>query len=212
MSEIEPEGPVEPVEPAASEPAWAPSLEEYQALQQQVEQLAQYVQPQQPQWQPQQQGPPRPDPWERPETFQDDLDAYIEAKTAFVGQLQQEMVQVQGREEAMGMLDKIANDVGPFDKDMAYTLARQMVVSGQAPAPQSDREAQQVLAEAAKQVRDYERRVGEAYHQQQLEQIQGLSGVRREPGQSGQAGAASQLISVNGPGDETAVLQKYFRS
>ena len=204
MSDLAPEGaPVEPVaeEAPAAEQPWAPDPAEWEATQQRLAELQQVVQPQ-PQWQPQPQGPPIPDPFS--ENYAEQFQQYTEHLMAPYQQFQQQLQLAEAEERGMEILSEHAQTLGEFDRDMAWARANMLTYQGV--------DVHKALEQAAKETREYERRVGEAYHQQQIEQFQGLGQVRREPGQSGQTGAASQLISVNGPGDESAVLHKYFRT
>jgi hypothetical protein len=114
----------------------------------------------------------------------------------------------QGEQQAMEMLGEIAGRDGEFDKEMAWTVAQNMAMTRGAPS--NERESQQLLAEAAKQVREYERRVGEAYHQQQIEQIQTVAGAPRGM-PAGQPGA--QTVTAGGYGNVPyAVANRFFNS
>ena len=202
MSEIAPEGaPVEPVEQAEG-PAWqGPTPEEWAATQERLAQFEQQLQPQ-PQYQPQ--GPPVPDPFS--ETYAQDLQAYTQAQLAPIQQFIQQQEMERGEQQAMEMLGEIAARDGEFDKEMAWMIARELAATRGAPS--NDRESQQLLAEAAKQIRDYERRVGEAYHQQQIEQIQTVAGAPRGM-PAGQPGA--QTVTAGGYGNVPfAVANRFF--
>ena len=205
MSELVPEGAeVEQVESSA-EPAWqGPTQSEWEETQAQLGQYAelmQQLQPQQPQYV---QGPPVPDPFS--ETYADDLQTYLQAQLAPLQQFVVEQQIAQGEQQAMEMLGEIAARDGEFDKEMAWAMAQNMAATRGAPS--NDRESQQLLAEAAKQIREYERRVGEAYHQQQIEQIQTVAGAPRGM-PAGQPGA--QTVTAGGYGNVPyAVANRFF--
>lgn len=173
MSELAPEGaPIDaaPVEAPSAEPAFTVSPEEWQATQDRLEQLQQVVQPPAPAWQQQPQGPPIPDPFA--ENYAEQFQAYTEAQLAPYREFQQQVAVTQAQEQAFEILDTLATEAGPFDRDMAWARANQIIY-------ENGGDARKALEQAAKDVRDYERRVGEAYHQQQIEQLQGLSGARQ---------------------------------
>lgn len=211
MSEMETPAPPapepEPDEPV--EPEWSgPSREEWtqaQTLLSEYEQLRQQqYQAQQPQ---QEQGPQPPDPWA--DDYAQQLEAYVDAKLSFVQQLQQQMVDQEGREAALSFLEKDAATNGPLtDPARVWDQANYLVKTGQAPVPQSDREANQFLADLARQQREYDKKVGEAYHQQQLEQMQTVAGGQRRLPTSQ---AAAQTVSAGGYGNVPhAVADRFF--
>jgi hypothetical protein len=171
MSDLAPEGaPVEPVvEETPAEQPWTPDPAEWQATQERLDQIQQVVQPQ-PQWQPPQ-GPVIPDPWNRPETYEEDFKAYIEYAQAPYAQFQQQLQNAEAEERGMAYLDEQAKAVGEFDRDTAWARANILTYQGV--------EVYKALEQAAKETREYERRVGEAYHQQQIEQIQTVAGAPR---------------------------------
>lgn len=196
--ESEPEAPAE--QPWSLDPA------EWQATQERLEEIAQVVRPQ-PQYQSQDQGPPVPDP------FADDYAQQVAVREAWLlqplRQIQYEMTQAEGRESAMAFFERDAAANGAFDAERAWGQAQYMVMSGQVAPPQNERESQQILAESAKQLREYDRRVGEAYHQQQIQQVQAVAGAPRQI----PAGAtAAQIVETGGLGaGPNAVTDFFFR-
>ena len=190
MSEAAPEQPaVEPVETSAEEPSWqGPSEEEWNATQAQLAQYAQMLQPQQPTYQPQQ--PMAPDPFS--ETFQQDLDAYIGYRMAGAQQLEQEIRLAQAEEFAMEHLDTLAQRGGEFDRDAAYARANMILM-------QSGGDPMAALDQAAKDVREYEQRVGQAFYDRQIEQLQTNAGAPRGVPASGLSGA--QTVPTGGYGN-----------
>ena len=162
MSEQVPEQPpVEPTETPAEEPSWqGPSQEEWEQTQAQLQQYAQMLQPQQPQYQPQQ--PMAPDPFS--ETFQQDLDAYIGYRMQGSQQLEQEIRLAQAEEFAMEHLDTLAQKSGEFDREAAYARANMILM-------QSGGDPMAALDQAARDVREYEQRVGQAFYDRQIEQL-----------------------------------------
>lgn len=214
MSEQVPEAaPVDApvVDTPAAEPAFQVDPAEWQQTQERLQEIAQIVQPPPQPWQQQQpQGPPLPDPWNRPDTYEQDFQTYIDHQLQPLHQLQNEMTNAEGHEKAMGMLDQITarDSLGEIDKEMAWTVARQMVATGQARAPQNDHEAEQILVTAAKQVDASMRAYAERYHQQQIEQVQTISGAPRvfQPGAAG-----AQTLGVGGYGNvPNAVTTRMF--
>ena len=203
MSELAPEGAsVEPVEAPTEDTSWMPTQEEWQATQERLAQFEQALQPQ-PQYEYQQQGPPIPDPFS--ETYAQDLQAYTQAQLAPIQQFVEQQQIAQGEQQAMEILGEIAAREGEFDKEMAWMIARDTAATRGAPS--SDRESQQLLAEAAKQVREYEKRIGEAYHQQQIEQIQTVAGAPR--GLPAQVNGA-QTVSAGGYGNVPGAVERRF--
>jgi hypothetical protein len=200
MSEPVPEQPpVEPVEPA--EPSWqGPTEEEWNATQAQLQQYAQMLQPQQPQY-PQQPGPPgAPDPFS--ETFQQDLDTYINYRMAGSQQLEQEIRLAQAEDWAHEHLDQLATKGGEFDRDAAYARANMILM-------QAGGDPVAALDQAAKEIREYEQRVGQAFYDRQIEQLRTNAGAPRGL-PAGQVGAA-QTVPTGGLGNvPNAVTRKFF--
>jgi len=200
MSEQIPEQPV--VEPEPVEEAWSgPSQSEWedaQAQLQQYQQLQQQLQQQQPQEQYQQ--PQAPDPFS--ETFQQDLDAYIGHRLQGAQQLEQEIRLAQAEEAAMGRLNELAQQGGDFDRDAAYARANMILM-------QQGGDPMRALDQAAKDVREYEQRVGQAFYDRQIEQLQTNAGART--GLSASTIGAVQTIGTGGLGaDPLAVTRKFF--
>src|SRR5215471_20312384 len=200
MSEPVPEQPpVEPVETPAEEPSWqGPSQEEWEQTQAQLQQYAQMLQPQQPTYQPQQ--PMAPDPFS--ETFQQDLDAYIGYRMAGSQQLEQEIRLAQAEEFAMEHLDQLAQKAGEFDREAAYARANMILM-------QSGGDPMAALDQAAKDVREYEQRVGQAFYDRQIEQLQTNAGAPRGM-PAGGTGAAQTVLSGGLGTDPLAVVRKFF--
>lgn len=202
MSELAPEGaPVEPTEPV-QEPGFAVSPEEWQATQERLAQFEQILQPPPPPWQQQPQGPPVPDPFA--ENYAEQFQHYTEALMAPYAQFQQQVQLAEAEERGMEILSQHAQTIGEFDREMAWARANQLIYQfGSDP-----RAAERALEQAAKETRDYERRVGEQYHQQQLEQLQTAAGAPRGL-PAGQAGA--QTLGVGSYGNvPNAVTNRMF--
>ena len=202
MSETAPEQPpVEPTETPAEEPSWqGPSQEEWEQTQAQLQQYAQMLQPQQPQYQPQQ--PMAPDPFS--ETFQQDLDAYIGYRMQGSQQLEQEIRLAQAEEFAMEHLDQLAQKAGEFDREAAYARANMILM-------QSGGDPMAALDQAARDVREYEQRVGQAFYDRQIEQLTQNAGAPR--GMPAGGTGAAQTVSTGGLGNVPyAVSRKLFGS
>lgn len=193
--------PVEtPAPEAPAEPAWTgPSQDEWQATQEQLAQYAQMLQPPA-----QQQNPDQPPPLPEDvfsDTYQQDLAAYIDSRVAPFQQFQQQVQLAAAEERAMELLNQQASTVGEFDRGMAMARANQIMY-------QNGGTPESALAQAAKETREYEKRVGEQYHQQQIEQIQGVAGAPRHlpPGTP-----AGQTVPVGSYGNQpNAVTNRLF--
>lgn len=201
MSEPMPE-PTQDIPEAPVEEEWSgPSREEWeqtQALLAQYNQQQQQPQPQQPQQY--QQPPAPPDPFE--DDFQGRLDAYIDYRMAGAQQLEQEIRLAQAEEFAMTHLNELASKNGEFDRSAAYARANMILI-------QQGGDPVQALDQAAKDVREYEQRVGQAYYQQQIEQVQANAGAPRGL-PAGTIGGA-QTVATGGLGNvPNAVTRKFF--
>lgn len=204
--------PVEPVAPAAAEPtepaepaepAWAgPSQEEWAAQQQMLQYMAQAVFP----------GEQQP---------QREIDPYDPQQLAQLAREQAQQVlseqasEAEADKEMWQIVDGYAKSEGDFlfegSRERVADLAQStFLAQTQRQYGFGPKAATEALHLAFLRVKDEETKIGEAYHQQQMAQLQGLAGVRREPAAAGQNGAASQLITAAGPGDEHSLLQKYF--
>jgi hypothetical protein len=202
MSEIVPEGaPAESVElPPEQEVGWSgPSPEEWQATQERLQQFEQALTPQQPSYE--QQGPPIPDPFS--ETYSQDLQQFVQAQLEPYAQFQQQLQMQEAEERGMEILNQHASSLGEFDREMAWARANQLVAQYGSDA----RAAERALEQAAKDTREYEKRVGEAYHQQQIEQIQTIAGAPR--GIPAQVNGA-QTVTAGGYGNVPGAVERRF--
>lgn len=198
MSEVVPEAAPVEAAPVETEPAFQVSPEDWQATQDRLAEIQQVVQPT-PQWQPQPQGPPIPDPFA--DNYEQQFRDWNEAQLAPYREFQQQVALQQAEEQAHGILDQHAATLGEFDRDMAWARANQLMF-------ENGGDPNKALEQAAKDVREYERRVGEQYHQQQVEQVQTISGAPRvlQPGAAG-----AQTIGVGGYGNvPNAVTTRMF--
>jgi hypothetical protein len=202
MSEPLPEPQVELPEAPAEEEWSGPSREEWEQTQALLSQYNQMLQqPQQPQPQQFQQQPPSPpDPFE--DDFQGRLDAYIDYRMAGAQQLEQEIRLAQAEEFAMTHLNELASAGGEFDRGQAYARANMILI-------QNGGDPVQALDQAAREVREYEQRVGQQYYQQQIEQVQANAGAPRGL-PAGTIGGA-QSVATGGLGNvPNAVTRKFF--
>ena len=202
MSEALPEPQVELPEAPAEEEWSGPSREEWEQTQALLSQYNQMLQqPQQPQPQQFQQQPPSPpDPFE--DDFQGRLDAYIDYRMAGAQQLEQEIRLAQAEEFAMTHLNELASSGGEFDRGQAYARANMILI-------QNGGDPVQALDQAAREVREYEQRVGQQYYQQQIEQVQANAGAPRGL-PAGTIGGA-QTVATGGLGNvPNAVTRKFF--
>lgn len=198
-------GDVPPDEPPAEE-VWAgPSQEEWQQTQAALTHIVQSMQ------QPADAGP-AVDPFA--DDFQARLDAYLDQKIAPLAQSEEQRALEAAEAQAGEILQGFAAD-DPFliegSLAKARTLANEFLPRTQQQYGFGPKAATEALKLAHKAVREWEDQVGKAYYERELAQLQGLGSVRREPQPSGD-GAAQQLIVASGPGDEHAVLAKYFHN
>ena len=202
MSEQAPEQPAveAPVE-APVEPGWqGPTEEEWNATQQQLQQYAQMLQPLQPQQYGFPQQPQAPDPFS--ETFQQDLDAYLSYRLQGSQQLEQEIRLAQAEDWAMGHLDELAQKGGEFNRERAYERANIILM-------QQGGDPVRALDQAAREIREYEAGIGQAFYDRQIEQLRTNAGAPRALPASGISGA--QTVPTGGLGaGPYAVTRKFF--
>jgi hypothetical protein len=191
--------PPEPAGDVAPEPEaapWAPAQEEWERLQGAVSYLAQLEQQRAQVYQPQQNAAdiPRPDPWERPDTFHEDLDRYIEAKTAPFREFQNDAQLSEGEERALDILGDLAATDGEFDKEMARLRADRLhpeMVQRFGPGPKA---AEAALQEAARQQREFELRFRKQAVDQYTNQLATLAGAPGEPGSTYTQGVQERVM------------------
>lgn len=194
--------PAAPAEPAES--AWTgPSQDEWEATQQQLQQYAELLAPPPPDPYQQQQGPPPvPDPFS--ETYAQDFQAYTEALVAPYQQFQQTLQLQEAEERGMEILDHHAETLGEFDRTTAWARANMLI--GQ--YGNDPRAAERALEQAAKETREYEQRIGQAYYDAQVQQIQNVAGAPRTM-PAGVGG--SQTVVSGGYGNVPgAVVKRFF--
>lgn len=199
-------------EPAA-ETAWqGPSQEEWERiasgyeqvsqLPSQLEQIAQMAQPQP-------QGIEYPDPFA--DDYHQQLDAWFERKSAPFMHAQQTWEQNEGTERAKDILNDNVSQAGEFilpgSSDKALRLAEAYLPEMQGRYGSTAQAAEQAIIAAANEIRDYERQVGEAFHQRQMNQLKRLDDAPREPGSP--AATAVQTTGTPRGGDEMSVVQAF---
>lgn len=181
----EPAAPV--IEGGGGEPAgWVgPSQEQWETQQQQLAALSHWAQQRAALEAQQARGQeiPRPDPFS--DTFQEDLDRYIEAKTAPFQQTYEQMELAAGEELAHDIIaDNIARE-GDFihegSKQLAFQLSRSFLPQAIQRYGYTDKAGEAALEMACKHVRSLESQIGTAYHERQINQLHTLSGARGEP-------------------------------
>src|SRR5262245_18011167 len=185
-----------------TEPAWSgPSQAEWEQTQAQLQQYEQLLQQQPPQYQ-QSQQQVQLDPFS--ETFQSDLDAYLDQRMAGSQQFEQEIRLAQAEEFAMERLEQLAQAGGDFDRDAAYARANMILM-------QQGGDPLRALDQAAKAVREYEQRLGQAFYDRQIEQLQTNAGAPR--GLPAGSLRAAQTVPTGGLGNvPNAVTRKFFGS
>jgi len=217
LSEATPEpGPLSPdydqPETVATEPEGPPewftpyqeTLQQLQGLPQQLEQIAELAAP------PQQQGQIQyPDPFA--EDYHSQLDAWFEAKTQPLRYAQQTWEQQEGNERARDILSDNVSREGEFilegSNDKALRLAEAYLPEMQQKHGATAQAAEEAINAAAREIREYERAVGEAFHARQMNQLKTLNDAPREPG-----AAVPPAVQTPGPapgGDEMSVVQQY---
>lgn len=204
MSELTPEGAAivnpEPAPEPAADPGFAVDPAEWQATQDRLAELQQIVQPPPQPWQQTPQGPPIPDPFaeDYPQQFQ----AYIEHVQQPLKEWQQQQQLTAAQSQAMSTLDQLAESGGTFDRDMAWARANQIIL-------ENGGDPNKALEQAAKDTREYEARVGKAYYEQQIAQLQNAGNAPRGPLPAGVNG--SQLVTTGGYGNvPNAVTSRFF--
>ncbi len=208
--------PAAPAEPAA----WAPPGQEwYEQTEQTQQAILEYVQQQQQaqlaaqqayfgQGQQQEQGPPRPSPFD--DDWDEKLDAYIESKLAPFQQTQEQIVYGEAEELALDILNDIVKSQGdlllPDSVKRARQLADSYVQEEQAKYGFGERAAEAALERAYNDVKAWEQAVGKAYHERQMNQLSTLSLAPREPNAPIQA-AQEQVYKTGG--NELDLVRKY---
>lgn len=208
---VAPEPGIAPEPEAPAEPAWSgPSQDEWNEYQEAVRFLAQA-----------QQAPPEPQHQEQPQTqaeidffadnAQEQLDAYIESKLAPYADYTQQAILSEAEERAHDILSDIVQREGEFlfegSLEKARGLANQYVPQMAAQYGYGPAAAEHALEQAAKDVREWEQAVGQAYHERQINQLSTLGGAPRQPGAAGTGGA--QQFVIPGGGDELDVAARY---
>ena len=200
--------PAEPAAPAEPEgpPEWfSPYAERFDQFTQSAEQLAWIAQQMEQQQQPQ--GQVQLDPFA--EDFQTQLDGYIDQRMAPFRRAQETWEQSEGNERARDILsDNVARE-GEFilegSNAKALRLAEAYLPEMQSRYGATAQAAEEAITAAAREIREYEREVGEAFHSRQMNQLKTLNDAPREPG------VAAPAVQTTGPppGDEMAVVAKY---
>lgn len=190
MSEpaLEPQ-PVEPaaVEPAEpGEPAWSPSQDDWQQLQGAVGYLAQLEQQRAQVYLPaQNQGEvPLPDPWERPDSYQDDLKRWGQSLVAPVREYQTQAQYAEAEERLHDMLSDFATRDGEFDVDLARIRVDRLFPQMQQRYGNGAKAAEAAAEAAAAEQRAYEQKLYEKSVAKYTNQLSTLSGAPGEPGSS----------------------------
>lgn len=202
-------------EPVAPEPAWTgPSQEDWDRvsggfdnLSQQLDYIAQMAQPQQ-----QQYGPAQPEPLDPlADNFQEQLDAYIEQRLAPVYNATQTWQQSEGTERAKDILGDNISRNGEFlfngSNERVIREAEAYLPEFQSKYGQTPQAAEAAINAAADAVREYEKAVGEAYHQRQMNQLRRIGEAPRQPGAP--AATATQTHTLPPGGDEMSVVRHY---
>ena len=195
-----PPDPTPPPNPPEQQPAWAPDPDEWQATQQQLQELAQIVQPQPPPWQQAPQAPPVPDPFA--DDYAQQMQAYMDHVTAPMRQWQEQQQLSAAQEQAMSTLSQLAEKDGAFDRDMAWARANQLIL-------ENGGDPHKALQQAAVDTRAYEQKVRDDAIAAYQQQIQNVAGAPRGQLPVGVGGA--QTVPTGGYGNvPNAVTRKIF--
>ena len=210
--EVEPVVPADPAADPATEPVapWAPSQEEWEQVTGAVGYLAQLAQQQAQVYQPQPMNGEqvRPDPWERPDSFQQDLDAYINQRMAPVQQFTQEAALSEAEERAMDILADFATRDGEFDKELARVRADHLLPQMQQRYGYGPKAAEAALEAAAVAQREYEQKVYADAIAKHTNQLATLSGAPGEPGSTYVQGVQQRTMPDYTKGG--TVAQRFF--
>ena len=176
-------------EPAAA-PAWAPTQEDWQALTQTVQTLAQHAAPPPAQPAPAALGDYlQTDPQTGEQSFTPDgLERYIndriaqgvDAKLSPVEPVLNQTIADRGEQLINQRLTELQTEVGPFDPKLARSVAEGLAV-----LPNADPNA--VLKQAAEMVRDMQKTAGAAAVEEYKKTLSNVGNAQREPGANGAA-------------------------
>lgn len=221
MSDLMPEGQPTPLEPASDvEPAeeqFSISPQDWEAIQQnqgylmeQVGQIARALQPD-----PNALAPPpdsmlTQDEWEYIQRLNQQA---IQQAVAPLYQMREQYTQDVGSEYARDILSDDVSRNGDFIYKGSFERA--LAIADRDYLPQAIqqygenvRAAEAAVAKAAADVREWEQNVGRAYHEQQMNQLRGISSAPRGPALT-QTGAVQQHVLPEGK-DERSVVEHYF--
>lgn len=177
----------------AAEPQWALSQDDFRQLQSTVETLAQLEAARaQPYLQTQQngnEGPVRPDPWNRPESFDDDLDKYIEAKVQPFQQRFETLDQQESNERVLDVLADLETSKGEFlepvrdeMRQLATQKAREFYPQMAAKMGHGDAAGEAALQKAYEYAKAFESKLADAAVKRHTNEISTLAGAPRQPG------------------------------
>lgn len=197
--------------PAQEEAAWTgPTQEEWERLNGAYDQIAELpARLEQMMQQPQYPQNTTIDPFA--DDFQAQLDSYMEQRMAPFRQAQQTWEQQEGTERARDILNDNVSREGEFilegSTGQALRLAETYLPEFQAKYGATAQAAEAAINAAAGEIRDYEQKVGEAYHQRQMNQFRKIGEAPREPGTA--TAAATQAHVIPPGGDEMSVVRHY---
>src|SRR6516225_4498577 len=146
---------------------------------------------------------PTQEEWEQTQQqLQQDLDAYLSYRLQGSQQLEQEIRLAQAEDWAMGHLDELAQKGGEFNRERAYERANIILM-------QQGGDPVRALDQAAREIREYEAGIGQAFYDRQIEQLRTNAGAPRGLPASGVSGA--QTVPTGGLGSGPyAVTRKFF--
>lgn len=186
-------GAADPGEGAATEPAWAPSQDEWQQVQSTLGAVADFVSRQAQVFSPQPQQGASPLAEYGPE-FEAALAAYVDSRMAPVQQFTQEAQLAEAEERAQDILGDLVSKHGEFDRELAYARANTVLPAMVQRYGSGPKAAEAALEEGARLQREYEQRVKEQAVSQYTNQIKTLSGAASEPGTQYQVGVQQRTI------------------
>jgi len=138
----------------------------------------------------QQQGPPIPDPWERPDTYHDDLRAWGESLTAPFRERLETLDRQQGDEQVLDVLHNLEQQHGEFFAPVADRMRNIAKQHAREVYPQyaarmggnGDAAGEAALEAGYKYAKQFESELAQAAVQRHTNEIQTLAGAPRQPG------------------------------
>lgn len=135
-------------------------------------------------------------------TFAQLLDQALDQRLGPIQQHHEESLKSEGKQEAFGLLDSFAGELGEFDKEEAFNRAQGLFASylEQYGPRYAEQFTTRALREAAQRQAQLERRIGERAVERYKEQLANAAG--RQGGDLGVAGGGSRPPETGGSYDD----------